>query len=230
MPTRFAFPAQLIALVLSKETAAAQAIALCRLEPGLAAAIFKSYSEDIQEQVIIRITTIASEGAQAITELEQASTPELKAILLNELVGGLDGMQTTARLLRHLSRERETAILQAIRKQDSDLADAVQEHRELVTFADMEHLTDREIQLVLGEIDIRDLAVALKGVSEKLMDRLLANVSESDREVVADEMKYSGPVRITDVEEVQRRIAKTVQALEEKNEVATLRGEPHRFV
>jgi flagellar motor switch protein FliG len=215
MKTQESLPAQLIALALSKENPTALAVAIGRLEPGLAAVLFESLPEDIQERVIVRMATLADEGPQVIQELEETSTPELKALLLNELVRGVDRRQTVARILRQLSRERETSILQAIRQHDAPLADSIELQRELVTFADMEELTDLEIQLILREIDFRDFAVALKGATDKLTDRIFTNVSEEVGKKMKDEMKFSGPVRIVDVEEIRQRIGKTIRTFEE---------------
>ena len=40
-----------------------------------------------------------------------------------------------------------------------------------------------------------------------------------------EEMKFSGPVRMSDVEEVQLRIVQTVRQLEEDGKITVVRGE-----
>ena len=74
------------------------------------------------------------------------------------------------------------------------------------------------------------LAIGLKGGSEKLRERLFSNMSEEAGNRIKEEMEYSGPVRLSDVEKVQLAIVKTVRQLEEQGEVKIVRGEPDRFV
>ena len=47
----------------------------------------------------------------------------------------------------------------------------------MFTFDDIARLTDREIQLILREVDTKDLAVALKGAQPEMQDRIFSNVS-----------------------------------------------------
>jgi flagellar motor switch protein FliG len=51
------------------------------------------------------------------------------------------------------------------------------------------------------------------------------NVSERVREMIKEEMEFMGPVRLSDVEEVQLRIVQTVRQLEEAGQVTVIRGE-----
>ena len=48
----------------------------------------------------------------------------------------------------------------------------------LFVFEDLVKLDERAIQQVLREVDQKDLALALRGASEEVKERLLANMSE----------------------------------------------------
>jgi len=228
MQSQFSLPAQLIVLVLSKENPAAIAVALAHMGAGLAAATFQSLSEDTQHLTIIRMATFGSDGSESIRELNEISTPELKPILMNEVVRGLDGIQSVAQLLRQLSRHQEDALLEVLKEHDKEVAEAIQ--RRIFVFGDLEGMTDREIQAVLRETNMKDLAIALKGASNVLKGRIMSNVSETVAKEIEDEMKYSGPVQKSDVDEIQARISQIIRDFEESGQIGSLRGDPDPFL
>ena len=95
----------------------------------------------------------------------------------------------------------------------------------MFVFDDIANLTDRDIQTILREVDTKDLAVGLKGGSEKLQNRIFKNVSDRVAALIKLEMQYSGPTRMSDVEEVQLRIMKTVRQLEKSGSITIVRGD-----
>ena len=95
----------------------------------------------------------------------------------------------------------------------------------MFVFNDIGKLTDREIQMLLREVDTKDLAIALKGGSEELQDRIISNMSERVGSMLREEMDFSGPVRMSDVEDVQLRVVQTVRQLEEAGQVTGVRGD-----
>ena len=83
-----------------------------------------------------------------------------------------------------------------------------------ITFDDLSKLTDREIQLMLREVATKDLAVALKGATKELKGRIFGNMSKRVRTMVREEMEFSDPIPMRDVEDVQLSIVKTVRQLQ----------------
>jgi len=92
-------------------------------------------------------------------------------------------------------------------------------------FEDIIKLDDRSIQLVLREADQKDLALALRGVSDEVKERIMANMSERGAQMLAEEMQYQPPQRKRVVEEAQGRIVAIVRKLEEAGSVVLSRGE-----
>ncbi len=92
-------------------------------------------------------------------------------------------------------------------------------------FEDIIKLDDRSIQLVLREADQKDLALALRGVSDEVKQRILSNMSERGAQMLLEEMEYQPPQRKRVVEEAQGRIVAIVRKLEEAGAVVLSRGE-----
>ena len=101
------------------------------------------------------------------------------------------------------------------------LEDRVQEF----VFGDIAKLKDRELQMLLREVDQKDLVIALKGAEDKLKERVFNNMSESVRTHVQEEIEFLGPMRLRDVEEVQLRIVQQVRQLEKQGQVSIARGD-----
>nr|1QC7_A Chain A, PROTEIN (FLIG) [Thermotoga maritima]1QC7_B Chain B, PROTEIN (FLIG) [Thermotoga maritima] len=94
----------------------------------------------------------------------------------------------------------------------------------MFVFEDILKLDDRSIQLVLREVDTRDLALALKGASDELKEKIFKNMSKRAAALLKDELEYMGPVRLKDVEEAQQKIINIIRRLEEAGEIVIARG------
>ena len=101
----------------------------------------------------------------------------------------------------------------------------------MFVFEDLQKLTDREIQVVLREVEQKDIVIALKAASEEVKEKLLGNISERIRAFIEEEMAFAGPMRLSEVEEVQLRIVQKIRQLEDQGQVKIIRGDAEdRFV
>ena len=78
-------------------------------------------------------------------------------------------------------------------------------------FEDILKLDDRSIQLVLKDVDTKDLALALRGADEEVKERIMGNMSERGAEMLREEMEFMPPQRRRVVEEAQSRIVAAVR-------------------
>ena len=74
------------------------------------------------------------------------------------------GVKSLADILNHADRTTERNVLDELAKADGELAEEIR--LLLFTFEDVVKLDDRSIQMVLKEVDQKDLAIALRGVTE----------------------------------------------------------------
>jgi flagellar motor switch protein FliG len=91
-------------------------------------------------------------------------------------------------------------------------------------FEDLLILDDRAIQMILKEVDTKELAIALKAASEDLKDKIFRNVSERVAVMIKEEMEYAGPMRLSVVEEAQQRVVEVIRRLEEEQQIVIVRG------
>jgi flagellar motor switch protein FliG len=214
-------PSQIVPFI-SKEHPQTIALILSQLEPTQSAGVINGLSEEMQSDVAFRIARMDNISPQVLRELEESLANDLQALLSGQITE-IGGPKAVAQILNRTGRSTEKAVLEGLDAQDPELAEEVR--NQMFVFDDIANLTDREIQMILREVDTKDLAVALKGGSEEIQERILGNMSERVGTMLKEEMQFSGPVRMSDVEEVQLRIVQTVRQLEEAGQVTVVRGD-----
>ncbi|NLS45401.1 MAG: flagellar motor switch protein FliG, partial [Firmicutes bacterium] len=121
-----------------------------------------------------------------------------------------------------VDRATEKTILEDLEEQDPVLAEEVK--KLMFVFEDIILLDDRSIQTVLREIDMKDLALALKAASDAVMKRIVKNMSERASEMLKEDIEFMGPVRLRIVEEAQQKIVNIIRRLDDSGEIVISRG------
>jgi len=80
------------------------------------------------------------------------------------------------------------------------------ENRQLDTFDDLLHLSDKEIQTTLREVEMGTLAVALLGASEAVCNRMFSNVSDRVKTMIRDSMAESEGTAEKEIADTQTAI------------------------
>jgi len=84
--------------------------------------------------------------------------------------------------------------------------------------------TEYSIQLVLRAVDAKELSVALKGVDQKVRNKVMKNMSERAAANLAEEIQLLGPIKLKTVEEAQNGIVRIIRTLEESGQIDMARG------
>ncbi|HIP92388.1 MAG TPA: flagellar motor switch protein FliG [Thermotoga sp.] len=197
------------------------ALVLSYLEPDLAAQVLGSLPEDLQAEVLKRIALLERASPDIVREIERNLEKKLSGFVGQSFskVGGID---TAAEIMNNVDRATERSIMEKLAADNPELAEEIR--RRMFVFEDILKLDDRSVQLVLREVDTKDLAVALKGASDELKEKIFRNMSKRAAQLLKDEMEYMGPVRVKDVEEAQQKIISVIRRLEEAGEIVIARG------
>ena len=210
-----------VAPFISHEHPQTISLILSQLDPAQASGILAQLPERMQSDVAYRIATMENITPAILKEIEEALEQSLRDILGgNQDVGG---PKVVADILNLTGSSVEKNVLDQMDAQDPEVAESVRNL--MFTFSDISKLTDRELQVLLREVDQKDLVIALKGAEEELKDKILGNMSERVRTFISEEMEFQGPMRLSEVEEVQLRIVQQVRQLEEQGQVTIVRGD-----
>ena len=210
-----------VAPFISHEHPQTIALILSQLDPAQASGILAQLPERMQADVAYRIATMENITPAVLKEIEEALEASLRDVLGgNQDVGG---PKVVADILNLTGSSVEKNVLDQMDAQDPEVAEAVRNL--MFVFADIAKLTDRELQILLREVDQKDLVIALKASSDRLKDKILGNMSEQVRISITEQMEFLGPMRLSEVEEVQLRIVQEVRQLEEQGQVTIIRGD-----
>lgn len=217
---RQADPLQLVNF-LQSEHPQTIAVILSYLEPQLAGKILSALPEDLQVEVIKRIALLERTSPDVIRDIERNLERKLSGFVMQTFsqVGGVD---TAAEIMNSIDRSSEKKIMEKLSYDSPELAEEIR--RRMFVFEDLVKLDDRSVQIVLREIETRDLALALKGASEEVKQKIFKNISKRAAQLLQDELEYMGPVRLKDVEEAQQKIINVVRRLEEAGEIIIAHG------
>jgi len=215
-PFRFLSDASPEALYAQLKGEQPQAIALviAHLPPARAAKVLEGFGARTQGEVVRRIAHMGEASREAVMRVQDALRARLGGAPTFEQVGGIE---RAADILKRASRGAERAALDSLEADEPDLADQIR--KRLFAFEDLLRADDRGIRALLKEVSTQELSVALKTASEELMAKFFANLSTRARDLLADEMDYMRPVRLSEVEAAQARILDAARRLEEAGEL-----------
>ncbi|MCC6178102.1 MAG: flagellar motor switch protein FliG [Chloroflexi bacterium] len=213
-------PYQLVTFI-QDERPQAIALILSHLPAPTAAKILAILAPEQRAEVAMRIATMERTPPEVIEGVESVLRRRVSTILHSDF-SAAGGIEHLAQLLANVDRSTEKVILDHLDKNAPELATEV---RKLTfTFDNLIQLDDPSLQRVLREVDAKDLAMALRGVSEELREKLFHNLSSRAAEMLREDIAVSGPVRMRQVEEAQQRIVGVVRRLEEAGELVIQRG------
>ena len=197
------------------------ALILSQLEPDQASGILAQLAERMQAEVAYRIATMENITPTCSSRSRRASRRTCETFLGgNQDVGG---PKVVADMLNLTGSSVEKNVLERMDGTDPEVAENVRNM--MFVFDDLVKLTDRELQVLLKEVEQKDLVVALKGAEEELKDKVLGNMSERVRDFLSEEMEFLGPMRLSEVEEVQLRIVEQCRQLEDQGQIVITRGD-----
>ena len=198
------------------------AIVLSTLNIEYSGAVLEELPEELVADVGVRLGAIDKIPGEALAAVEKGLEDRLQPALEDRFISAGDGVGTLVQLMTQLSKEASDGILEALDTHDSELAAEVRS--QMFVFGDMTLIEDRQMQLVLRQVDAAMLPLALKGTSQEVRDKFLNNLSSRARADLADEMELLGSVRMADVADAQTAIIEIVMTLEASGELVINRG------
>ncbi len=214
-------PSQLLSFI-QDEHPQTIALILAHLTPNQAAAVISGLPQDLRAEVARRIAIMDRTPPEVIREIERVLERKLSSAVVSQSFSAVGGVKSLVEVLNWVDRTTEKTIMESLTENNPELADEVK--KLMFVFEDIVMLDDSSIQKVLREVDGKELALALKGVTEEVQNRIFKNMSERASSMLKEDMEFMGPVRLRNVEEAQQRIVGIIRRLEEAGEIVVARG------
>ena len=198
------------------------ALILSHLPPSYGAEIISGLPSDRQLAVIRRVATMGQTNPEIIQEVERGLEKRMSAVMSQQFEKA-GGVPTVAEILNVTDRSTERALLENLAQEDPDLVEEIR--RLMFVFEDIGKFTDKDIQTILKNVDNSQWAMALKGASETLKQKILGNLSQRASDLLREEMDYLGPVKLSSVEQAQQQVVDVVRGLEDRGEISIDAGD-----
>lgn len=207
--------------VISNEHPQTIALILCYLQSEKSAQIMGELPEDIQWEVAYRIASMDNTSPMVIKEIEKVLNNKLSSVVRTDMTA-LGGVEAIVDILNQVDRTTEKNITEGLERQNPELAEKIKQS--MFIFEDIIALDDASIQRVLREVEIKDLALALKGCSEEVAECIFRNQSKRAASSLKEDIEFLGPVRLMDVEKAQQQVVGIIRRLEDAGEIIISRG------
>src|SRR5258706_6203795 len=194
------------------------AFILAHLYPAHAGEVFTLLPEDKQDDVAYRITRLGSTPPGVIEEVTNVLRNEIRQVQ-GKQVGG---PRPVAEILNYVDKGTEERVLVGLAKVEPELAENVR--RLMFTFEDLSRIDDLSIQVLIREVEREKWVMALRTASPSLKKKIFANMSERAGALLREELESMGPLRLRDVEAVQREILDFARKLEADGKVYLTSG------
>jgi len=215
-------PAKVIAQVLSGEHPQAIAFVLGRLAPKQAGEVLGLLPEDMQADLVMRITDLKPVAADLVAEVGALLEGQVRGLGGAVAAGSTGGTKLAADILNCVDKSVEQRVFAALEETEAPLAESIRNL--MLTFEDLHVLENRDMQSLLKEVPREDLMLALKTATPGMRDKIFGNISARAAEILQDDMSSMGPVKLKDVEKAQSNIVGIARRLSDENKI-TLGGQ-----
>jgi flagellar motor switch protein FliG len=130
--------------------------------------------------------------------------------------------------MNHLAPATSRAILGAIEKENAELANNIRNL--MFTFEDLVGVPETTLRDLLGAIDKKTLALALKGASETVKEHIFKAMSSRAVEMLKEDMEVLGRVRAKDVAKAQQEAIASARQLEAEGKIVLRAESDDEFV
>ncbi|TVQ41277.1 MAG: hypothetical protein EA384_00715 [Spirochaetaceae bacterium] len=218
-------PQQLM-VIAREESPAAIALILAHLTPASASAVISRLPEDVRREVLLRIARMERVDNEVLSKVEESLREKIRTHgrVVTESV---DGRATLARILRTMGPTEGSAVLSSLREAEPEIYSDIQDR--LFTIETLLLIEDTDLQRVLREFSDHDIAVILKGKSEDIRAKVLRNVSERRRTIIAEEYAHLGPLPRRDVDRAAGEFINYLKRLEQSGDLL-VRHEDEEYV
>jgi flagellar motor switch protein FliG len=205
----------MLANYLKNEYPQTVAVILSKIRPDHAARVLSSLPDDFALECMNRMLRMEPVQREILDKIEQTLRTEFMSNLAR--TSKRDSHELMADIFNNFDRQTETRFMEQLEERNRDAAERVRAL--MFVFEDLLKLDPQGVQTLLRAVDKSQLALALKGASDKVRDLFLSNMSERGGKILREDMGALGPVRLRDVEAAQSAMVQQAKELAARGEI-----------
>ena len=206
---------KLLAQELFNEHVQLQAVMLGLLPPETAAHILNMLPTVDQDEIMVRIAQLGDLEKEVVDELKQL-IERCMLISREKSSTQVAGVKQVANILNRYDGNREQ-LLRNIKIYDPKLANDVKDS--MFNFMILGRQKPEVLSDVISAVDMETLALALKGVDNRLKTSILSALPRRQSSVIEAQMGVMGGVPISQANEARKKIMQRAREMMEREEI-----------
>lgn len=186
------------------------AVLLANLDPAVAAQVLEGLPEVVQPQILHRIAKLGPITPEAIDTLKSMLSRRSSGRTSGTGVQ-LGGAKDAAKILSSGRKATENRVMPKLAKIDRDIARQIED--QLFVFDNLLEMDDKNLGVLIRNVDSDLLVRALKGVDETGRNRFLGCMSARAADGIRDEIEARGPMKLAEVLDAQKGVITVARQL-----------------
>lgn len=191
------------------------AVVLSKMKSDHAARVLACLPEDFALECVTRMLRMEPVQREILDKIEMTLRTEFMSNLAR--TSKRDSHEMMAEIFNNFDRQTEARFIAALEERNREAAERIRAL--MFVFEDLSKLDPGGIQTLLRGTPKEQLALALKGASDKLRDMFFSNMSERAAKIMREDMESMGPVRLKDVDAAQVGMVQVAKDLAAKGEI-----------
>jgi flagellar motor switch protein FliG len=203
------------------------ALILAHLESKQASTLLMRLPDDLRAEAIKRLAQLRQFSPEMAQRVSLVLHKRLEA-LGEQSRRAYAGLRGVADVMNRLDLTVAKTILEGIEKEDPKLALSIRNL--MFTFEDLLTVPEAGIRELLGQMDKKTLATALRGASEELKAYIFKSMSSRAVEMLKEDMEVLGPVKSREVHKAQLEAVAVARKLEAEGKISLTPETEDEFV
>ena len=193
------------------------ALILAHLESKQASTVLMKLPEELRAEPIKRLAQLRQFSPEMAQRVAVVLHKRLEA-LGEQSRRAYAGLRGVADLLNRLDVAVGKTILESIEGEDPKLALSIRNL--MFTFEDLLTVPEAGIRELLGQMDKKTLATALRGASEEVKNYIFKSMSSRAVEMLKEDMEVLGPVKSREINKAQLEAVAVARKLEAEGKLS----------
>jgi flagellar motor switch protein FliG len=203
------------------------ALVMAHMSGKAASAVLALLPEKLRGQAVVRMAQMQQFSPEMVQKISLILSRKMMS-LGEQSRRGFGGVKAVADLLNTVDTKLSTEILSTVEQESPQLAISIRNF--MFTFEDFLEVPEASLRELLGQLDKKTLAVALKGAPEQLRDHFFKCMSTRAVEMLKEDMEALGPIRSRDVNTAQQEAITAARKLETQGKMILKNEAEEAFV
>jgi flagellar motor switch protein FliG len=203
------------------------ALILAHLEAKQASTLLMRLPEELRSEAIKRLAQLRQFSPEMAQRVSLVLNKRLEA-LGEQSRRAYAGLRGVADVMNRIEVSTAKTILEGIEKEDPKLALSIRNL--MFTFEDLLTVPEAGIRELLGQVDKKTLATALRGASEELKNFIFKSMSSRAVEMLKEDMEVLGPVKSREIQKAQLEAVAVARKLEAEGKLTLTQDGDDEYV